>query len=329
MAAVRISLRPGEINIARRTARTVRMPKQGWSALAAWRDARMGERGDLWHRAILDPTLLAVVGPVRGRRILDLGCGNGYLTRRWARAGALESVGVDAAAASLRLARRREAKHPSGARFVRANAARLSPFRDGQFDLVVAHMSLMDIEDAPGAVRAVGRVLRPGGRFVFSINHPCFDVDLRSTWVVEQQFNEETVFRKVAGYRTEQTVRIPWRISEKETGYTIAYHRPLPTYFRYLREAGFAVVRVEEPSPGPEAVAKSPQGRFMLEIPLHLVVEAVQRPVGPARTRGAGAVKRRGSRTTARTPAGAARRSGSRGRTRGNGSAHRGSTPGS
>jgi SAM-dependent methyltransferase len=289
----------------------------------------MGERGDLWHRAIIDPTLLAVVGDVRGQHVLDLGCGNGYLTRRWAREGAAESVGVDASATTLRFARLRDSKRPSGARFVRDDAARLSAFRAGQFDLVVAHMSLMDIEDTEGAVRAVGRVVRPGGRFIFSICHPCFDVDLRSMWVVEHHLYGDTVFRKVAGYREEKTVRVPWKISDTETGYTLSYHRPLPTYVRYLREAGFAVVRLEEPVPQQEALRKSPQGPFMREVPLHLVVEAARRPLAAAPGLKRRSVTRRGSRSSARTPAGDGPRSGSHGRTRGNGSARPSSKLGS
>jgi SAM-dependent methyltransferase len=305
------------------------MVREGWDALAAWRDHRMGERGDLWHRAILDPSLRSVLGSVRGLRILDLGCGNGYLTRRWAREGAAESVGVDGSEANLRIARRRERNRRTGARFVRQDAAHLTEFDSGHFDRVVAHMSLMDIEDGESTIGEVGRVLRPNGRFVFSISHPCFDIDLRSMWVVEREFLQDTIFRKVAGYRQEHTVRIPWRVSESEIAYTLSYHRPLSTYFRYLRAAGLVVAGVEEPLPRPEAVRKSHQGAYMLEIPLHLVVDAVRQPGLTPPEHRPRRVTPRGSQTSGRTLGAAGRRSGSGAGRRGTGSAHRGSTPGS
>lgn len=292
----------------------------GWDRMAAWRDQRMGEEGDLWHRAIIDPVVLELVGPVRGLRVLDLACGNGYLTRRWAREGAVASVGVDLSATTLRYARAREARRPTGARFLRRSAGDLRGLSERSFDRVVANMALLDIADASAAVREAARVLRPDGRFVFSLCHPCFDLDEHSAWVVERVrepdgFWHNVVWRKVRDYRTERSVRVPWKISERTTGWTVSYHRTLSTYSRYLRDAGLLIRRIEEPSPLAEAVRDSPQGPFMLEIPLHLVVEAVPGPVG-------GAVPtERGSRRRARTPGTAARRSGSRGRTRGRRSA--------
>ncbi len=287
----------------------------------------MGETGDLWHRAIVDPSLLRIVGRVRGLRVLDLGCGNGYLTRRWAREGAASSLGVDASAATLKFALQRERAHPSGAQFLRRNASHLTGLPAGSVDLVVANMALMDFRD--GAVREVGRVLAHDGRFVFSICHPCFDLDDRSMWVTERHVFQETVWRKLNNYREERTARAPWNLSDTERAYTLTYHRTLSTWVRYLREAGLAVVRMEEPSPLPEAVAKSPQGKFMLEIPLHLVVEAVplRSPAVPRSRRSP--LRGPASRTWARIPRRAAPRSGSGGRRRGTGSRRRGSTPGS
>ena len=163
-------------------------------------------------------SLLRIVGRVRGLRVLDLGCGNGYLTRRWAREGAASSLGVDASAATLKFALQRERAHPSGAQFLRRNASHLTGLPAGSVDLVVANMALMDFRD--GAVREVGRVLAHDGRFVFSICHPCFDLDDRSMWVTERHVFQETVWRKLNNYREERTARAPWNLSDTERAYT-------------------------------------------------------------------------------------------------------------
>jgi len=245
----------------------------------------MGEEGDLWHRTLIDPTLLSVLGSVKGLRVLDVGCGNGYLTRRFRRRGAARAVGVDRSLTSIRLARRREAAHPTGAEFVHGDAARLTRFPDGGFDRIVANMSLMDIRDMNGTVREAGRLLALTGRLVFAINHPCFDIDERSSWLVERTPYKETVARKVERYRQERPIRCLWKVSESKVAHTVSYHRTLATYSRALREAGLAIVRIEEPAPTPEFVRGSPQGRYIAQTPLHIVVEAVPLPRSAPRGR--------------------------------------------
>jgi hypothetical protein len=61
------------------------MSSSGWDHMAEWWDTHLGEEGDLWHRALIDPPLLRLAGEVSGKRVLDLTCGNGYLSRRFAR----------------------------------------------------------------------------------------------------------------------------------------------------------------------------------------------------------------------------------------------------
>ena len=300
------------------------MPSTGWDRMAAWRDERAGDDGDLWHRAIILPSMYEVIGPVRGARVLDVGCGVGVLARRLARGGAAQVVGVDRSAPTIRRARARERRDPTGARFAVRDARRLVGFADRSFDLVVANMSLMDIEHADEAVAEAARVLRPHGRFVFSLCHPCFDTNLNSHWSVERLLQprggyEDVVYRKVSRYRREVRQKVPWFVSPRRTVFTDGFHRTLATYSRYLRAAGLVIRRLEEPVPQPEAVEKSPQGRWMLEIPLHLVVEAVRAaPSATPASRRSGGSRRAGDR-----------RSGSSRRTRGTGSRRRGSTPGS
>src|SRR5205823_2667250 len=83
-----------------------------------------------WHRTLIDPTFLRVVGDVRGLYVLDLGCGNGYLSRRFAQAGA-KVVAVDASAPVIERARARESQEPLGIEYHVADAARLELLRSG------------------------------------------------------------------------------------------------------------------------------------------------------------------------------------------------------
>jgi len=294
-----------------------------WAQLAEFYDAKQGDRGDLWHRHLIDPVVLRRLGSVRGLAVLDLACGNGYLSRRIKRAGAREVLGVDASAPIIARARQREAARPLGIRYLVRDAAALRGVASARFDVVLCNMALMDIADARGALREVGRVLRPGGRLVFSICHPCFDLNDRSGWVVERTGLASVVWRKVSGYRREDRQHGPWRLPGDRVVTTAGYHRTLSSYSAYLAEAGLAIRRMDEPAPDATMVRASPQGPFLAEIPLHLVVEAIRGPPASARP------TRSASRTSARSPRRAGRRSGYRGRRRGSGSARRGSRPGS
>ncbi len=257
------------------------MPTVTWEEIADWWDEKQGDDGDLWHRSLIDPTFLRVVGDVRGLQVLDLACGNGYLARRYARAGAHVS-GVDASEAIIRRAKARETKEPLGIDYRTADVSRRLPFPDRTFDLVASNMALMDIEDAEDAIREASRALRDGGRFVASLCHPCFDQGPSSTWLLERHFRSTEVWRKIARYRTPFADEMPWGIEEK-IATTVGYHRPLSWYARALRDAGFLIRSLEEPEPTRECLEKSPQGPFIQEIPLHLVIEAVKVGTPPSR----------------------------------------------
>ncbi len=246
-----------------------------------WYDQKQGEDGDLWHRTLIDPALFARIGEVvPGSRVVDVGCGNGYLARRLARAGA-RVVGVDRSKSLVARAQAREKQQQLGIVCHVVDAGRMEMLRSRSFDLAVANMSLIDIENGEGAIRQVGRLLRPRGRFVFSISHPCFDVDTRSAWQVEQAAGQRAIFRKVTGYRRPHAETFRWPLPDGRAAETRGYHRPLVWYVKRLRSSGLVLVDIEEPLPSREFVGRTVQRSWLEEIPLHLVVEARREPDGP------------------------------------------------
>ncbi|MCI4347852.1 MAG: class I SAM-dependent methyltransferase [Thermoplasmata archaeon] len=250
----------------------------------AWYDEKQGDSGDLWHRTLIDPGLFARIGSIPpGTRVLDIGCGNGYIARRLARLGA-RVVGIDSSPTLIERAQAWEGSEPLELTYHRADAAHLPFLTDGSIDLAIANMSLLDIENASGAIRESARVVVPGGRFVFSISHPCFDVDTRSGWLVEVTVGAPTVYRKVTRYQDLHSDSYRWPLPDGRSATTVGYHRPLAWYVKQLRAAGFVVVDFEEPAPSSEFVGHRMEREWIEQVPLHLVIEARREPAPETRT---------------------------------------------
>ncbi len=246
----------------------------GWEALSNWYDEKQGETGDLWHRALIDPALLRLIGDPNGKDLLDLGCGNGYLSRRLARQGGRVTA-VDSSPRMIENAKKRDPNREI--RYVLSDTGKLDAISSDSFDIVFANMSLMDIADCEKAISEISRVLRKGGKFVASIFHPCFDNGSNSSWVIEKKLYESKIYRKIRAYREPFSERVPWKLPQSdEKMFTIAFHRPLSWYARTIANSGLAITALEEPEPQEEFLDKESDAAGFLEVPLHLVIGAVK-----------------------------------------------------
>jgi SAM-dependent methyltransferase len=193
--------------------------------------------------------LLSLLGSVEGERVLDVACGHGRLTRELARIGARRpTIGVDISAALLSRARQTEQDHRLGIRYLHADVSAQDWLGEDEagFDTVTCHYGLSDIDDLDGALRGISAALRPGGRFVFSILHPCFPGgnDVAGAWPASRSYYDE-------GFWTADTVLSALR---RRVG---ANHRMLSTYVNLLGRHDLRFDEVAEPRPGESWVARA------------------------------------------------------------------------
>jgi ubiquinone/menaquinone biosynthesis C-methylase UbiE len=212
--------------------------------------------------------LIAFLGErLKGARVCDLCCGEGYVGRRLIEQGAREVVGVDVSPMLIEAARRR-ASSP-GLSYVVDDAQILRTIADGAFDVVVAQMAMMDVADHRRLFTAVRRVIAPGAPFVFSMLHPCFEAPFhvpdQPPYLLDD--DERPLGRIVRRYASEGL----WDSGgDGMRGRMGVFHRQLSTYLNDLIASGFALERLEELHGDPDA----PAGGLFAEIPTYLAVAA-------------------------------------------------------
>jgi SAM-dependent methyltransferase len=226
---------------------------ENWIALARLGDDAYGE---------YSPSFFELV-PQPGRATLEIGCGEGRVTRDLASRGHRVTA-VDASPTLLAAAQEALPE----AEYVLADAADL-PFGDDSFDLVVSYNSLIDIQDMPGAVREAARVLSKGGRFCICVTHPLVDSGRF------QAREGDAPFVITGSYLHSR--RVDLRV-ERDDGLEMTFHGwsyPLQDYARAIEDARFAIEALREPRQRDDLVAADPAEKRWQRIPAFLYIRAI------------------------------------------------------
>jgi SAM-dependent methyltransferase len=209
------------------------------------------------------PALRALLPDLDGRAVLDLGCGFGWFCR-WARAaGAARVLGIDIS--EKMLARARAETSDAAITYTRADmeALALSP---ASFDLAYSSLALHYVEDLERLMTVVHRALVPGGRLVFSVEHPIFTAPARPGWSTNEAGRKTW---PVDRYLEEGPRTTDWLAKG-----VVKQHRTLASYLNLLVGRGFAIGHVEEWGPTEVQIAATPEWAIERERPPFLLVAA-------------------------------------------------------
>jgi ubiquinone/menaquinone biosynthesis C-methylase UbiE len=223
------------------------------------------------------PGTLRLLAAKPGDHVLDLACGQGVLCRLLAAKG-IESTGVDAASELIRLARSRQ---PTGtaapAKFHVADAREIGFLPADHFSLAACVLSIQNMHPLGPVFGGVARVLKPGGRFVFVLMHPCFRGPKETAWGWDD--NTKVQYRRVDRYLLPRKTPIITHPGKDAGKYTWSFHKPIEAYVKALRNTGMLVDSIEEwpghkkSTSGPRAPAENTARE---EIPMFMAVRAVK-----------------------------------------------------
>ncbi|EUJ32939.1 methyltransferase type 11 [Listeria floridensis FSL S10-1187] len=208
-------------------------------------------------------TLQTMLPDFSGKEVLDLGCGFGWHCIYAAEHGAKSVVGVDISEKMLEQARAKT--EFDNIHYVKSSIE-AAEFNDNQFDSVISSLALHYVESFEQITKKVRRMLKPGGKFVFSVEHPVFTAEGSGDWIYDAR--HEIDHFPVDHYFFEGK-RTPHFLGEE----VVKYHKTLTTYLNGLLQNGFRIDSLAEPIP-PENMMEIPGMKDELRRPMMLIIAA-------------------------------------------------------
>jgi len=201
---------------------------------------------------------------LKNSTVLDLGCGYGWHCRYVIENGAKSVIGVDLSEKMLEKAN--EINKLEGIEYQR-NAIEELTFRSEQFNLVISSLAFHYIKDFDTLCRNIYNWLQPGGKFLFSIEHPVFTAQGNQDWIYNK--DGDKLYWPVDNY---------FLMGARETTFlgntVLKYHRTITSYLRSIVQSGFKINACVEPEPSTEMLENFPAMGDELRRPMMLIISA-------------------------------------------------------
>lgn len=211
-------------------------------------------------------TLESMLPGLKGKRVLDLGCGFGWHCQYAVEQGAKTVTGVDLSEKMLTVAKE---KTDNKINYIHLPIEDIS-FDEGSFDIVISSLAFHYIESFEQIVESVSGCLVRGGELVFSVEHPVFTAYGDQDWYYDENgdilhFPVDNYFfegKRAANFLGEEVVK---------------YHKTLTTYLSGLIRGGFELTGVVEPQPSAHLLYSVKEMADELRRPMMLIISAKKR----------------------------------------------------
>jgi ubiquinone/menaquinone biosynthesis C-methylase UbiE len=241
-----------------------------------WRREKEKEwekNADFWIKIIrenLDPFRPVITNRVvleslrrkKNLKILDAGCGEGYLCRDLVKRGH-RLFGIDFCPKLIKTAKDLERKKPLGIKYL-VGDFRKTNYPPSFFDVILSHQTINEIENPEKAFKEFFRILKRNGRLILLFLHPCFDIQVKNLKnTLSLVYFKKTKIKR--GYYLVSGIKSP-------SPY-FYLHLPLEDWIRLLGEAGFSISKIREPHPSLKLLKKDKWWKENFERPRFILIE--------------------------------------------------------
>lgn len=216
--------------------------KTSFESSAKWYDEVVGEKGHYYHEHVIIPKLLQLMelGKTPKPKVLDIACGQGILSRHIP--AGIPYLGVDISASLIRSAKERADKKYH--KFLVQDATKKMTLPDRDFTHATIILALQNIAEPLQVLKNGADALAEGGKLFIVLNHPAFRIPRQSSWGIDEA--KKLQYRRIDSYLTSLKIPIQTHPGKREEVQTLTFHHPLSAFTKWLKEAGFVVLEIEE-----------------------------------------------------------------------------------
>lgn len=214
-----------------------------WQPVQKWYDQLVGEEGHYYHQQIILSGVIKLLGLQEKQEgsFLDLACGQGVLARYIPER--FSYAGVDISPSLIQAAKKYD-RHPAHSYHV-ADVSKHLKLPAESFSHAAIILALQNIEKGADVLKNVALLLKPGGKCVVVLNHPCFRIPRQSSWQIDDK--KKIQYRRMDCYLS--NLRVPIQMHPQKgskSPETWSFHHPISTYVQWGAESGLAVCGMEE-----------------------------------------------------------------------------------
>lgn len=224
------------------------------------------ERDDNYNDLLEQPAMIEMLPDLKGKSVLDLGCGYGHNCLDFMRRGALKIVGLDISEKMLEIARRESSDVKI--EYINMSMTEMDTLVE-KFDFIYSSLAFHYIEDFQKLIGNIFDLLNPGGQLLFSQEHPIITATIDGKGHFNRDENGNRVSYTFSNYNQSGKRVIHWYIDGVEK-----YHRPIGEILTVLAKTGFIIEGVSEPTPKEWAIKKLPAISKEFLKPNFLIVKA-------------------------------------------------------